>query len=401
MTGSSNATWVTAAACNYLPQVRVLASSFSAHHPGRRMKVLITDTPPTGVDMSAEPYDVLYSNDVGIPSSWLMTHTRKELGAAGKPGIMLHALAHGSDSVIYVDPDSIILAPMLDVEEMVARHSITVSPHLLGPLDADDATGRFIEDRILEAGIYNGGMIGATGREEARAFLEWWTHVLGYGCNHDLASAQHFDQRWLEMLPSFVVNWGRFTDPGLNVSFWRIPEDELLSGNAAIDPRTSRHIHFSGFVPERPDNLVFYFPELLTVDDVPALAPAYREYATALERAGRSEWRSVPYGFGYFEDGEPIPDVGRQVYAQMGSVRDRFGDPFRSGAGSFQEWLGSAADDGHPVITREWAERHRRSEDLRAAFPEPLGAERAAFHAWTQTDEARDSRAIPYILFQQ
>ncbi len=401
MTMHASATWVTAAACNYLPQVRVLATSFTAHHPGRRMTVLITDTPPPDVDMSAEPYDVLFPKDVGMAPSWLMTHTCKELSAAAKPGLLLHALAHGAEAVIFTDPDAVVLAPMPDVDEQVSRRSLTISPHFLGPVDADDATGRFIEDRVVEAGAYNGGLIGATGSDEAIAFLRWWMSMMEVGCRHRLSDAQHFDQRWLEMVPSFVVNWARFTDPGLNVSFWRIPgwESPTEDGRMSIDARACRHLHFSGFVPEYPDSMVQYFPDLLSLDQVPGLEPAYRQYGAALEREGRAVWRSAPYGFGHFEDGAPVPDAGRHVYAEMGAGRERFGDPFRSGPRSFQAYLDAPGDNGQPAITREWIEAHRRSEHLATAFPDPLGRDRAAFHAWTQTDNARQSRVTPYILF--
>jgi hypothetical protein len=393
--------WVTAAACNYLPQVRVLARSFTRHHPGRQLTVLFTDTPPAGVDLAREPYTALFPDDVGIPREWAMTHTCKELSAAAKPHLMLHALRSGADAVIFIDPDTIVLGAMNDVEQHVAAHSLTLRPHLLEAGRRDDALRAFVEDRVLEAGVFNGGLIGAADTDEAGAFLTWWADALGYGCRHDLARAQHFDQRWLDLAPSFVADLARFADPGLNVAFWSLPGARIADdrdGSITVNGHPVRLLHFTGFVPERDDVLVAYFDEFLRVDDVPALAPLYGSYAQQLASEGRTAWRVAPYGFGHFDDGSPVPDVARRAYAEMGSARAEFGGPFRSGQGSFQAWLAAPADEGSPAISCEWMEAWARHEHLREAFPDPLGCNREAFHAWTMSQDAQESRVATYVI---
>ena len=400
MTAGPRVAWLTAAACNYLPQVRVLARSFSTHHPDRRLTVLLTDTAPAGVDLAAEPYDVLFPHDVGIPDSWLMTHTCKELSAGAKPHAMLHMLGAGADGVVCIDPDAMVLGSMYDVEEHVAGHSLTLRPHLLtaGPRDAP--LRAFVEDRVLEAGVFNGGIIGASNTPEARAFLTWWAAANSEGCRHDLAQGQHFDQRWLDLAPSFVDDLARFTDPGLNVAFWSLPGATVddVGGELTVDGHPCRFLHFTGFVPEHPDVLVAYFDDLMSTHDVPALAPHYARYIDALHAAGRAEWRDAPYGFGLFDDGSRVPDVARHLYAALGPARARFGDPFRTGRGSFHEWVHAPVDDVAPTITREWIEAHQRNPHLRDRFPDPLGADRERFHAWTTSPDGQAARIVPYVL---
>ncbi len=401
MSAPGTVVWVTAAACNYLPQVRVLARSFTRHHPGRRLTVLITDRRPAGVDFATEPYDVLFPHDVGLPEHWPMTHSCKELAAAAKPYLMLHALGEMSaDEVIFLDPDMIVLGTMEDVDEAARQHSLTLRPHLLGPGARSDHLRAFVEDRVLQAGTYNGGLLAASASPEARRFLEWWAARHDDGCRYDLAAAQHFDQRWLELAPSLVADIGHFDDPGLNVAFWSLPGScvDDADGMLTIDGHPIRLLHFTGFIAERPDVLVAYFEHLLRPDDVPGLAAAYRRYADDLAREGRSIWRDAPYGFGYFDDGSPVPDVARVAYRDLAGDRDAMGDPFRTGPGSFHEWLHAPVDDSRPPITREWMEAHARWPYLGEMFPDPLGADRDAFHEWTLSDRALSARVTRYII---
>lgn len=391
--------WVTAAACNYVPQLRVLGESFTRHHPGRRITALVTDRWPGEVDPRKEPYDVLFPGDVGLPRDWVMTHTRKELSAAAKAHLLLHALRSGQRAAIFVDPDTLVLGRMQDVEIRVRRHPLTLRPHLLGAGPRSDPLRAFVEDRVLEAGIYNGGLIGVSDTSDARAFLQWWADRQTDGCHHDLSQGEHFDQRWLDLAPSLLHGIAQFQDAGLDVAFWSLPGSTLsdADGTLRIDGDPVRLIHFTGFVAEHPDVMVAYFKDLFRTADVPTLVPHYRRYTEDLVRAGRAYWRARRYGFGHFDDQSPVSDVARRIYAGMDDAWDRFGDPFRTGPGSFHEWLTSSADTGFPVITREWIGRHARSPALRVSFPDPLGADRASFHAWTQSPEALHSRVEPYI----
>lgn len=397
---SAPVAWVTAAACNYLPQVRVLARSFTDHHPGRRMTVLITDAPPPGVDLAAEPYDVLFPDDVAIPPGWLMTHTRKALAAASKPHLMRHVLERGAGGVVFVDPDMIVLGPMTDIDTHAIRHSLGLRPHLTRPGDRTDDALAFVEDQVLMAGMFNGGLVTASGTPEAAAFLHWWASVQDQGCAHDLQRAEHFDQRWLDLAPSMVDDIGLVRDPGLDVAFWSMPGAEIIlaDGTLMVDRHPCRLLHFTGFIPEDPNTLVAYFGDRFRLDAVPAFVDLYRAYCDALAREGRATWRAAPYGFGTFEDGSPVPDAGRRAYAEMGAERHRFGDPFRTGRGSFHEWLAAPADDGAPPIPREWMEAHAHQPRIHGMFPDPLGEDRHRFHAWIGSAEAREARQQPYLM---
>jgi hypothetical protein len=78
---------------------------------------------------------------------------------------------------------------------------------------------------------------------------------------------------------------------------------------------------------------------------------------------------------------------------EMGEAAGRFGDPLRTGPGSYYEWLNGGVD-GEPNapgrVTRLWHAVYRSRPDLQSAFPDLSGADREAFLAWTAQSGIRE-----------
>src|SRR5215204_4566935 len=155
-----------------------------------------------------------------------------------KPAVVEHALDAGHASVLYLDPDQLLLAPIDDVLARVRAHALVLSPHLVRP------SGAARELLVLESGTYNGGLVGCSDRPETRRFLAFW---------HDRATRHpelapgrglNYDQRWLDLAPGHVADLHVLLAPDVNVGHWRLP--------AAEPPRL---FHFSGFDPDRPDRV--------------------------------------------------------------------------------------------------------------------------------------------------
>src|SRR5215204_1119347 len=85
-----------------------------------------------------------------------------------KPAVVEHALDAGHASVLYLDPDQLLLAPIDDVLARVRAHALVLSPHLVRP------SGAARELLVLESGTYNGGLVGCSDRPETRRFLAFW-----------------------------------------------------------------------------------------------------------------------------------------------------------------------------------------------------------------------------------
>ena len=390
--------FVTVAARNYLARARVLAESLTAVHRGRRLHLVLTDAVAGELDLAREPFDLLHLDEIGVPRRATFTHGCMELAAATKPHAISHLLDRGFDAVVYLDPDMLVLADLDGVEDQVLRATITVSPHFLSP--PAGSRGERIETAVLQAGIYNGGLIGSSRAPAARRFLDWWAERVRAECRHDSARGLHFDQRWLDFVPSLVDGWSFIDDPGCNVGFWRLLGHEMgVRGSAVtIDGSPCRLFHISGYWPEVPQTPTGHFPDLLRVEELGEGAALFDRYRLALAAAGHDRAGRTRYGFGVYRDGRPIPDLARRVYDELGDRAAAFGDPFEvDRVGCFRAWLDEPVDAGQPIVKRLWAEVCARDPELAERFPDFLGRDRAAFCRWQTAREGGEPAPLGLV----
>jgi hypothetical protein len=244
---------------------RVLAESLARHHPGLPLVgALIGPPPPGGLPFPTVPADALG----GLGGDDVMA-----ISCALKPALVAHLLDAGHRSVLYLDPDQWLLAPIPDVLERVAAHAMVLTPHLVRPHDARR------ELMVLESGAYNAGLVGCAERPETRRFLAFWADRIRRHPEVAPGRGLNYDQRWLDLAPGHLADLHVLRAPDVNVGHWRLPID--------TPPRL---MHFSGFDPARPDRVSAH-------SDAPpgALAPQLAGYARALLAAGWEETRDLPW----------------------------------------------------------------------------------------------------------
>jgi hypothetical protein len=194
----------------------------------------------------------------------------------------------------------------------------------------------------------------------------------------------HYEQRWLDLAPALFEDVCVLRDPAANVGHWNLPERRSVG---------ARVIRFSGFDPDRPETVTRY-SDRLSLDDLGELAATFEQYAASLKAVGWDEAQRWPYAYDQFDNGVPIPEVAREIYAALGDDSTRFGDPFSTGPGeTFFHWLNEPVS-GHARVTHLWREIHGRRADLQHAFPDPAGADEDGFIAWTASSGA-DEHTIP------
>jgi hypothetical protein len=150
-----------------------------------------------------------------------------------------------------------------------------------------------------------------------------------------------------------------------------------------------RLFRFSGYDPNLPEQATRYFSRLDRRTLGPAMA-LFDGFRRALESAGWRECQQWPYAWGRFDNGVPVPDIVRAVYAALApEAAERFGNPLRTrGPDSFWSWLHAPADDvGEPNlrVTRFWKAIYDLRVDVQRAYPDVFGGGRHAFLAWTGT----------------
>jgi hypothetical protein len=141
-------------------------------------------------------------------------------------------------------------------------------------------------------------------------------------------------------------------------------------------------MRFSGYDPADAARATRYTARI-AVEDLGSAAAVFARYRRELLAAGWEAARELPYGYATFADGLPVPGAVRAIHRALPAAdAERFGDPFATGPGTFRDWLTEPVGDERPAPSRLLLALRDARSDLREAFPEPLGADRAAFVAW-------------------
>jgi hypothetical protein len=338
----------TVIAKNYLPFARVLADSLRQWHPELTLYVALADEPEGKFEPARERFAILTLKDLGIPNlpQFCFRYSRREAVSAVKPYLLNTLLDKGYKTALYLDADMLVLGDLSPLLERAAQHPLLVTPHTIAPGLSLEA-----ELNILQCGVFNGGVVGASDTPVARAFLHWWQDRTREHCRYALSEGMHLDQLWLDLAPSFVPGLAVERDPAYNVAYW----------NVAERPESSqwRLFHFSGFDPGRPEQVSSYWPAKKMVE-VEAAVSLFRKYAALIMAAGFEQTRSWPYAYDYFDNGETIPTWARAAFARLGRASAYFADPFGS---KMREWLAETPDPGAEEEVGLW--RNAAEERLR------------------------------------
>lgn len=377
----------TIVAKSQLSFARVLAASFRAHHADIPFFVLLTDRAHGRFDAADEPFEVLTLDDLIIPepARFRFWYGQQELAYATTPHLLAALLDRGFETAVFLKQESLVVGDLGPVLETLAGHPISLTPHLLAPVDGKHGLDR--EINVLLSGVYNAGWLTVTESPVARRFLSWWEDRVHRGCRHDVGAGTHFEQRWLDLVPSYFEGTQIIRDPSVNVGHWNMAERALrVEGEEVLmKGGPCRLVRFSGYDPDRPGHVSRHRPGL-RIAAFQGTADVFRRYQELLEAAGFQETKRWAYGFAQFSNGVEIPDIARRLLSDLLEEADRFADPFdASGPDSYYEWLRSPAGDtgAVPQLSRLWLAVHGRRPDLQRAYPDPLGRDREAFARWT------------------
>ena len=388
---SPNRSAGTIIARNYLPQARVLGRSFSEHHAGSRLTALILDD-QAGTIGPGEPFDVVRPTDImGADefSRMATMYSIVELATAVKPTFLTWLLDRGGSTAVYFDPDIRVFTPLDDVFEAAAEHGVALTPHALEPLPRGGAVTQ-PEDVILDVGIFNLGFV-AVGPSGVPA-LAWWADRLARECVIDPTRGRFVDQRWVDLFMGYF-NPAVLRDAGMNVAWWNLATRDVTESGRdyLVDGVPLRFFHFSGYDPRTPWLVSRHQGPLprVTMTERPALQRITGEYAAALAEEGFDEWSCVPYGLDTTPGGLILDPLMRNLYGDAlrraeAADSDDPPNPFIDGDGPFIRWL--AAPDpgasGPRPASRYVHALWTGSTELRAAYPDPHGADSGRLLEW-------------------
>jgi hypothetical protein len=314
----------TRAACtivsrNYLHFARTLFDSFHALHPNYEFYVLVVDRPSAGCHPAAEPFHVVWVEDLGIRnfSSVAFKYDILELNTNVKPTFLSYLLSKGINELIYFDPDIYMFDGMDFVFDLLSTHPIILTPHSLSPTPVSE---RFLEQQFLSLGVFNLGFIAVASCAETARFLSWWEERCLSLAFAEARTGLYVDQKWITIASCFFEGILILKHPGCNVAYWNIFERRItrIADHYMVNDRHPLvFYHFSGFNLDNPYVISEKLKSTITVKDRPDLAGLYELYrstlitnAIALDPAGL-------YSYSSFNNGVPISGLARRVYAAM------------------------------------------------------------------------------------
>lgn len=341
---------VTIVSMRYLALARVTARSFKQHNPDTDFYILLADEPATDAFVSVDGmFRFLDVSELALdaPESVFFKYSELELSYALTPTVIKHLLNKGYAGVLFLKQETLVLGDLGAVISHLDSSSVLLTPHLLAPIGRKNSVEW--ELNVLQAGIFNGGFIGFADNLEARAFLDWWEGKTLESCVREVESGLHFEQRWLDFVPSFVSLYMIIRDPGINVGHWNLLDRDIsvCDGQVFAQGVPCRVFRFSGYDPASPQFLTKY-NKALSIDKIGDAAQVLRHYQAMLDEAEYAHLICLSYAFERFDNGVPITDEMRRLYRQLGTNAIRFGNPFQtSHADNFYHWLSSEAAHLH------------------------------------------------------
>lgn len=337
----------TIAAANYFPKVRVLFQSLRRWRPEWKLHLAIADAPPvTSALASVGADEVHLLSELGIPNlqRWKFCHSCIELATAIKPFTLRRLLARPDcRAAIFFDPDIAVFSPLDEIAESFAESDILLTPHLTVPASTMEGV---IANEIctVQHGIYNLGFIGVAGRQQGRAFADWWADRAYRFCREDRQNGIYTDQRWIDLVPGFFDRVRILRSPSLNVAPWNLSGRRLAGGlnqGITVNGVALGFYHFSQVDSDANDR------STATQAIASELVNWYRGETRPLANEPTS---STAWGFGAFDDGTPILNVQRAVYRLRNDLQHAYPHPFKSGAHSYASWWRAHARREFPAL---------------------------------------------------
>jgi hypothetical protein len=351
---------------NYLSQAEVLFATARVHHPEAALVLGLADLRDPALRYP-EGVEVLEAAGLGIPDfqSFAFSYDVIEFNTAVKPFLMLRLFERGHRNVLYFDPDIALYRRLDDLVALLeGGASFVLTPHFCDPPGPDASR---TEQHVMQTGVYNLGFLAASQRPETEPLLRWWAGRLLHECLNEQEHGFFVDQKYMDLLPGLAAEVQVSRDTAFNVAYWNLDRRSVAAGPDGgwlIDGRPLGFFHFSGFAPERPQEVSKYTPKPAATGALKALLA---DYAARRLSTATAVGTPRPYAYRSFASGVAIPAMARHMFREKHLTWS--GDPFtvydrycrlphpacRIGAGG-------------EIVTNLMHHHHSRNAALRFAF---------------------------------
>jgi glycosyltransferase involved in cell wall biosynthesis len=371
-----------------VPQALVLANSFRKFHPESEFVLFVLDGLADGEsEVTDAQLRFMYPGDLGLKAGeeWRlpMLHTEAELLSIFKPALLRALVNAGIATVAYFDPAMEVFAALDDIVAPANKEKILTSVpspnHRLGFGDVALADEHDLGRNFIA--------VSRTTDEFLQAWFDRLTKPsLGNSSSNDEGLAQT-SERFIDSYPHHTI-----ADPAFDVGHWNLNPEAFAwkQDHYEVEGKPLRSFNFRGYDPDKPHLLSKYQgmePRIL-FSQYPAVSKICDEYREQVIREGYDKLKSTPYRFASLPSGLPIDYRMLRLYREALSKFEQGLDreppsPFSpDGDETFLNWLNQPMSAGTPIITRYMIAVHEERDDIKQAFPNPIGADAVGFYDW-------------------
>jgi len=285
---------------NFLAHARVLYNSVRPHYPNAKFFVVLCDRVDGLFDPRKEPFEFIYLEDLSLPNlnDMATRYNITEFNTSVKPFAFSYLMGkYGFQSVAYLDPDLLFVDKMQELDHMLLVGAEAVlTPHILQPAEYDEVH----DGKMLLFGIYNLGFLALRNTPSVRNFLSWWGRRLEHDCIIKLDQGIFVDQKWADLLPSFVPGTRVIHHPGYNVAYWNLPQRKIMRKGDKwfANDQSLRFVHFSG---NKIDDLNVFsrHSQQVTLESIGDLRHLLNYYREQVYSQGHDFYRKLPYAYSW------------------------------------------------------------------------------------------------------
>jgi glycosyltransferase involved in cell wall biosynthesis/SAM-dependent methyltransferase len=285
---------------NFLAYAHTLHRSVLRHHPGARFYVALCDRLDGMIDPADEPFEIIELDRLQIPglAGMIERYNITELNTSIKPYVFEYLFGERDERrVVYLDPDILVVSALEDVDCLLgAEADAILTPHVLDP-----AVGVEIDDqKMLQLGIYNLGFVALNRTDRVREIVRWWAWRLEHQCVIDVPNGLFVDQKWADLLPSFIPATRILHHPGYNVAYWNLQQRKVVRGPEGwtSNGRPLVFVHFSG--NNLNDESVFSRHSWqLDASNVGEINELLKEYRALVFGNDHARYSKLPYAFNW------------------------------------------------------------------------------------------------------
>jgi len=265
---------------NYLAQAITLGDTLFQFNPDYKFIIGLVDRKNEIFDYSKIQYELLEVEKIGIANfnEMILRYDIVELNTSVKPFYFKYFFTtEKPETIIYLDPDIQIFAPLSDLEKELTNHDIVITPHFFTPLNDDKWQA---EEDFLNAGIYNLGFIALKNTINSLKMLEWWAERLRTKAFIDYRRGLFTDQIWITFVPLFFENVKVLKHLGYNVAYWNLHERLISNRNGVYFINDNIPLVFYHYASYRPLNpsIISSGQKRFTFESRPEITPLFNNY---------------------------------------------------------------------------------------------------------------------------